>query len=249
MSIQYMLLPFEYLDETELLSDEEFGRLIRAGLMYAKDGAELSMEGNEKFFAARIKNMIDRNRDAYSEICLKRKKAAETRWDKKKNASGCNSMQMDASAYFAMQINANDANPNTNPKSNPKSKLYIKPSNEGSSEPAQPDTEPAVIVMPIVSGKYSIFQKDIDGWHESYPGVDILQQLRNMREWCLSNPTRQKTKNGVRRFITTWLAKEQDRAKAPARTNNKFNNFPQRQDTNVAADEAEFLTTHLRRKD
>ena len=32
-----------------------------------------------------------------------------------------------------------------------------------------------------------------------------------MRGWCLANPTRRKTRRGVRRFINGWLAKVQDR--------------------------------------
>lgn len=46
-----------------------------------------------------------------------------------------------------------------------------------------------------------------------YPGVDLVQSFRNMRGWCLSNPQRLKTKSGIKRFINTWLAKDQDNAR------------------------------------
>lgn len=64
-----------------------------------------------------------------------------------------------------------------------------------------------------------------------YPSVDIKQQFASMRGWSLGNPTRKKTAGGVKRFVTSWLSKEQDRSRAapkPVKTNS-FNDFEQRQ--------------------
>ena len=44
-----------------------------------------------------------------------------------------------------------------------------------------------------------------------YPAVDIMQELRRMRAWSISNPKKKKTRNGVMRFINSWLSKEQDK--------------------------------------
>ena len=44
-----------------------------------------------------------------------------------------------------------------------------------------------------------------------YPSVDVKQQFRDMRGWCLSNPTKCKTKKGVQRFVTGWLSRQQDK--------------------------------------
>lgn len=79
------------------------------------------------------------------------------------------------------------------------------------SESKEPTSEPEVISL-ILSDKslYPIFQKDIDVWKEIYPAVDIMQELRKMKGWCLDNPTRRKTKRGIRKFIGSWLSKEQD---------------------------------------
>lgn len=54
-----------------------------------------------------------------------------------------------------------------------------------------------------------------------YPAVDAKAELRKMRGWLLSNPTKRKTKSGVMRFVHTWLAKQQDRGGTPghAQTN------------------------------
>lgn len=44
-----------------------------------------------------------------------------------------------------------------------------------------------------------------------YPSVDVRQQLRNMRAWLISNPSKRKTHGGMARFANSWLAKEQDK--------------------------------------
>jgi len=44
------------------------------------------------------------------------------------------------------------------------------------------------------------------------PRVDALPTLREIRLWCLGNQDRCKTKRGVKRFVTRWFAKEQEKA-------------------------------------
>ena len=44
-----------------------------------------------------------------------------------------------------------------------------------------------------------------------YPSVDTLQELRKMKGWLMSNPTKRKTRRGVLRFVNNWLSREQDR--------------------------------------
>ena len=52
---------------------------------------------------------------------------------------------------------------------------------------------------------------DLDGWQRLYAGVDVKRELARMREWCKSNPTKRKTRKGIRRFVQTWLDREQNR--------------------------------------
>lgn len=84
--------------------------------------------------------------------------------------------------------------------------------------PPKPDKSPAEAKGPAVISltlndktEYPIYQCDIDGWSECYPAVDIMQELRKMKGWCTDNPSRRKTKRGIRSFISRWLAKEQDK--------------------------------------
>lgn len=79
---------------------------------------------------------------------------------------------------------------------------------EGSTEPQAP----SVLTLTLNDGsEYEITQKDIDEWAAAFPNVDVLQQLRAMKLWCKDNPKKRKTKTGIRRFVTNWLDREQNR--------------------------------------
>ena len=81
-----------------------------------------------------------------------------------------------------------------------------------SAEP-QSDSTPAVVLIPLVDKtEYGVTQPEIDEWASAYPGVNVLQQLREMRAWCLANPAQRKTRRGFNAFVVRWLGKEQDKA-------------------------------------
>ena len=46
-----------------------------------------------------------------------------------------------------------------------------------------------------------------------YASVNVDNEFKKIRAWCLSNPAKRKTKNGVKRFVNAWLAREQDKPK------------------------------------
>ncbi len=74
-----------------------------------------------------------------------------------------------------------------------------------------PEPEP-IITLPLNTGEeYPFFQSDLQEFAELYPAVNILQAMRGMRGWLLTNPSRRKTKRGIRRFVNSWLAKDQDK--------------------------------------
>lgn len=80
---------------------------------------------------------------------------------------------------------------------------------------AQSDLEnhsmPPVITITLNDkSEYPIYQSDVDKWQELYQSVDVMQEFRKMKGWAYSNITKRKTKNGIKRFINGWLAREQD---------------------------------------
>lgn len=77
-------------------------------------------------------------------------------------------------------------------------------------------SEPALITLPLNDGsEWPVTTEMVTEWSSLYPAVDVMQELRNMRGWCLAKPKNRKTQRGIRAFITTWLSKEQDRGPKP----------------------------------
>ena len=71
-----------------------------------------------------------------------------------------------------------------------------------------------VLVLPLAGGKeFPIYRENVDFWQESYPAVDVDQELREMKAWCIANPQKRKTEKGIGNFIINWLSKEQDSGK------------------------------------
>ena len=89
--------------------------------------------------------------------------------------------------------------------------VYNARSRKNGSKP-ESDKTPVFITFPLNTGEeYPITEGSISKWEQLYPAVDIRQELRKMRGWLDSNPTKRKTRGGVARFVTGWLSREQDR--------------------------------------
>lgn len=114
-----------------------------------------------------------------------------------KNRQGTDKGQI-RDRYGSTTIDTKILDPETNTKNTISSEL------KNSSKP--------IISIPLVDRtEYPIYQANISEWQESYPVVDILQALRSLKQWNISNPKKQKTPKGIRRHITTWLEKEQNK--------------------------------------
>ena len=67
------------------------------------------------------------------------------------------------------------------------------------------DTLPIGIVIPLQDGEYEITQGDLDTYTTAYPLVDVKQEFKKAALWCESNPSKRKTLNGIKRFLTNWM--------------------------------------------
>lgn len=85
--------------------------------------------------------------------------------------------------------------------------------------PPKTDKKPETIeVEPVPSGYkiilldksfYEIPLEKLNFWKESYPAVDVEQELRSMAAWADANPTKRKTRRGIEKFINGWLIRSQ----------------------------------------
>ena len=92
------------------------------------------------------------------------------------------------------------------------------------------------ILLPLVDkSEYDVPLPKIEQWQQTYPAVDIRQELRKMIAWLEANPTRKKNRRGVERFIIAWLTRSQDNsgsyrqhASSSSHGGTGFTNFEQR---------------------
>lgn len=100
-------------------------------------------------------------------------------------------------------------------------------------KPDKPTSEQSDILLPLKDKSfYSVPLDKIGLWGQTYPAVDVMQELQKMYAWLDSNPTRRKTKWGINNFINSWLSRAQDNSRGNAqgssqRSQNSFNNFQQ----------------------
>lgn len=79
-------------------------------------------------------------------------------------------------------------------------------------EPENQSPDLSGILLPLNDKTtYNVPLSKIEIWTAAYPAVDVKQELLKMVAWLESNPKRMKTRNGITRFIDTWLSREQDK--------------------------------------
>lgn len=59
--------------------------------------------------------------------------------------------------------------------------------------------------------KYPVTEDYVKELKDVYPKADVEAELRIMANWCDANPTRRKTKKGIKRFISGWLGRSKPR--------------------------------------
>jgi len=68
--------------------------------------------------------------------------------------------------------------------------------------------------LPLTGGRtYEVREDDLARDGPLYPAVDVIQEYRNMKGWLMAAPQRQKTPQGIRKFMNSWLSREQDKAR------------------------------------
>ena len=210
MPREYVPVPIEYLSEMEPLTDEDFGRLIRALLRYGSDGTPIDLDGDCRFYAVRVMNKDDHyalRAEEEEEKANKRSRhasrAASGRYNREAPAASCSGMLEHAQADNTKPYQ-------TIPTQTSPYQTSPSHTNVNSAEPEQ--SSAAAPAIPLIDGtEFFVEKEDITEWKQAYPAVDVEQELREMRAWCQANPKLRKTKNGVRRFIVSWLARQQDK--------------------------------------
>lgn len=114
------------------------------------------------------------------------------------------------------KVNTKDTNNTNTPYTNTSSfQSDVRPE-AANAAPASP---PAIELPALQDKLVKITEADVEIWSEAYPAVNVRQQLSAIKAWLINNPKNRKTANGMRRFVNSWLGREQDRGgKVPSGT-------------------------------
>ena len=200
-----------FVDAIETQSKEIQAEIYHLVFDYAFNGTEPNQEEYNSVSIAMFMLMrpqIDANNKKYENG----KKGGRTKAEPKQNQTITKSKPKVNQTETKTEPKSEKEEPNVNVNDN------VNVLKDVSSEPEEiPTPEPtSPTVAEIVlndKSKAKITQAEVDEWKKLYPAVDVLQELRKMTAWCEANPTKRKTKRGIKAFIVNWLNKEQDRGK------------------------------------
>lgn len=209
-----------YDDKTKTLNDEEMGKLMRAIFEYEKQDdpnyKEQIIESLKDYPTVSVAFMfiaddLDRLNEKYKNKVDAGKKGAEAKKQKQadikqREAEASNAKQKEAKRSRSKANASLYDNDNVNVNDNVlKESIYA---------PSSSSSMPPVIQIPLNDGSlYDVEEHQAQEWKELFPAVDVIQELKKMRAWCDANPSKRKTKRGVKAFIVKWLMREQDKGK------------------------------------
>ena len=224
-----------FADALDELDPEIFKEIMQAVYRYALDGIEpedLSAMGKLAF--SLIRPQIDANavRRSHGQNGGRPKKEkpvvieSETSGYETENQWLLKNENLKTSGYETENHRLSDEKPKEKEKEKEKVKEKVKEKDKDiCPEQAPADCE----ALPLNDGEeWRPTKADLDEWIRLYPAVDVKQEIRNMRGWCASNPSRRKTRAGIKRFVTAWLSREQSKPRAAPKPANTFVNFDQR---------------------
>lgn len=70
--------------------------------------------------------------------------------------------------------------------------------------------------------RFHISENHFKEFSDAYPNVDVKDQIFKMSQWLKTNPTKRKTKNGIMRFINSWIARSEREDSKPVQTSTKI---------------------------
>ena len=79
--------------------------------------------------------------------------------------------------------------------------------------------EPPLLTFLLNDGsEFPISRDQANEFADLYPAIDVPQQLRAIKAWCMSNPKNRKTRSGAMKFVNGWLSRAQNNARPEAGT-------------------------------
>lgn len=224
---------YEWLSVIKCFNETEGIEIVCSLLEYGKSGVKPDF--SDKSMAI-IFNMlaaqIDEDKQRYLETCNRNAENAKKRWAKEKQEDKNNYERIPSNTteyescdrIHSLPPNTNDAKHANKIKRNKIKVNKIKDNTLNTlaqSVPKEHSTQEGDLIISLqlnTGEEYPVYENQVKQWEDIYPGINVNEQLRAMKGWCIANPTKRKTRSGINRFINNWLSKEQNKPKTNKET-------------------------------
>lgn len=214
------LLHHEQAEIFQAMSFEQAGKLLLYLFDYSENGTQLPESEHDqaiKFSFLAIKIRIDADAEHYRSVCKKRSVSGALGGMGKAKANAFAESKKSKTKQKKLSDSDSDSDAESKGTKTDARRLASTPERSGDhsgEEAGLVPVGPPVISLPLNDGsEYHVSAQQAAEYAALFPAVDVPQALRSMRAWLDSNPTNRKTPRGVRRFITGWLDREQNRAR------------------------------------
>lgn len=75
-----------------------------------------------------------------------------------------------------------------------------------------PQLKTIITILLNDGSEFEVKEEYFNDMKKLFPGADVMAELRKMSAWAINNPTKRKTKSGIKRFIGNWLSSAQNDA-------------------------------------
>ncbi len=170
---------------------------------------------------------------AKQEISEKARRSAKARWNSTQSNNSTKKMRTHSDGNTNALDSQSDGNANTiqynteQYKTEDKENTCPAPSeNTDAYETEASPPSPVFIELPAIGTPskperiHKVTEKDLTTYEQTYPAVDVKQELRQMGMWLEANPSRKKS--NTKAFIINWLKKSQDRAASPNTNSSRY---------------------------
>jgi hypothetical protein len=90
--------------------------------------------------------------------------------------------------------------------------------------PAEAGLEPIVKIptnrFDTVGEEVPVYQPSVDLWQDTFPGIDVAQELKKARTWAVNNKAKRKTAGGMMKFLNGWMERAQNSGRGNGQPSN-----------------------------
>ncbi|TAA11276.1 hypothetical protein EA658_16565 [Pseudoxanthomonas winnipegensis] len=101
----------------------------------------------------------------------------------------------------------------TQPRENPTKPSCTAPPVAASAGDLLPVDKPVISFLLNDGSEFGISREQVHEFRGLFPAIDVAQELRSLKAWCIGNAKNRKTRSGAMKFVTGWLSRAQDRAR------------------------------------